>query len=205
MGGGQPQPGAAVQEDADGRGLRGRGPAHHGGQESRPQRAQHRHREDRETHLAGQRAGGEGDTRAVGPPPALDGQRPGRDQGRPLEHGPLRPTALQQRDEDRDGHRRTAHEDARHRRFGTALGGEDRQVEADHAHRRQQRQPGPPAGPESSQPSSRGPPRQRQEQQTGQPVAQELAARVGVVAEDAVGGEGSSDEDAGERGEQGAA
>ncbi|SEP89087.1 hypothetical protein SAMN04487983_1002102 [Streptomyces sp. yr375] len=58
------------------------------------------------------------------------------------------------------------------------------------------------AGGERAQPDPGIRAGQGYEEQEGEAVAQGLAARVGVGAEDAVGGEGRSDEDAGERGEQ---
>ena len=58
-------------------------------------------------------------------------------------------------------------------------------------------------GVEAPQRRRAAPADQRQQQQAGEAVAQELAARVRVVAQDAVGGEGGADEDTGEGGEQG--
>ncbi|GED88307.1 hypothetical protein TNCT6_53920 [Streptomyces sp. 6-11-2] len=122
-----------------------------------------------------------------------------------MEDRPPGPASLQYGNDDRHHHGGAAHEDPRYRRLGAAFGGEHGQVEADHADRREQREPDPLAGCEPPQPGRCVPPGERQEQQAGQAIAQELAARVRVVAEDAVGGEGRPDEDAGERGEQGAA
>ncbi|GAA0296313.1 hypothetical protein GCM10009540_14320 [Streptomyces turgidiscabies] len=85
------------------------------------------------------------------------------------------------------------------------FGGDDGQVEADHTDGREQRETDPLAGAERPQRGAAAPADQRQEQQTGQAVAQELAARVRVVAEDAVGGEGAADEDGGQGGEKGPA
>jgi hypothetical protein len=120
-----------------------------------------------------------------------------------VQHDASGPTTLQERDDDRHHHGRAADEDARYRRFRGALGGDDREVEADHAHGGQQREAGPLAERERPQPG-RGPRAgQRDEQHAGQAVAQELAARVRVLTQDAVGGEGPSDEDTGECGEQG--
>jgi hypothetical protein len=111
--------------------------------------------------------------------------------------------SVQEGDEDRHHHGRAADEDTGNGRFGGALRREDRQVEADHAHAREQREAGPEAGRERPQPRRGVPAGQRDEQQEGQAVAEELAAGVRVFTEDAVGGEGPSDEDTGERGEQG--
>lgn len=183
---------------------RGEG-AHGGGQQPGSERPQHRSREHREPDLTGQGAHREGETAPVRPPPALDREGSDRDQQRTLEHGALWPAAGKERDQDRHHHRGTADEDARDRRFRGALGGEDRQVEADHPDGGEQGQPQPRARPQPPQPLRRVSPDERHEQQAGQSVAEELAARVGVVAQHAVGGEGRADEDVGERGQQGAA
>lgn len=111
-------------------------------------------------------------------------------------------TAPLKRHENGDDDRGTAHEDAGDRRFGRPLGGEHREVEADHADGRDQREAPPLAGGEPTQRGGTAPADERQQKDTGEAVAQELAARVRVVAKDAVGGERSSDEDTGEGGEQ---
>ncbi|MEY9989669.1 hypothetical protein ABIE67_001701 [Streptomyces sp. V4I8] len=102
-------------------------------------------------------------------------------------------------------HGRAADEDSGDSRFGGALGGDDGQVEADHADRREHHEAGPLTGGESAQPGRGVPSGEGDEQETGEGVAQELAAGVRVVAQEAVGGEGCSDEDTGERGEEGSA
>ena len=202
---GPAQPRPAV-EDRPGHRRLGRGEgAHRGGQQPWPERPQHRPRQHREPDLTGERADREGDAPRVRPSPALDGEGADRDQQRPAEHLVLGPAPAEERDQDRDHHRRAAHEDARDRRFRGALGGEDRQVEADHPHGGEEGQPEPGAHAEDTQPLRRAGPDERQEQETGQCLADELAARVGIAAQHAVGGEGTSDEDVGERGQSGAA
>ncbi|GDY67344.1 hypothetical protein SAV14893_067370 [Streptomyces avermitilis] len=114
----------------------------------------------------------------------------------------MRTASLHKGHDDRHDHRGTAHEDARHRRLRGALGGDHGEVEADHADGREGGQTYPLTGREAAQRRRAAPADQGQEQQAGEAVAQELAARVRVVAEDAVGGEGASDEDTGEGGEQ---
>ncbi|GGN31443.1 hypothetical protein GCM10011578_069380 [Streptomyces fuscichromogenes] len=203
VGSGQPRP--AVEHGPGHRRLgRGEG-AHGGGQQPWPERPQHRSREHREPDLAGQGAHREGEPAPVRPPPALDREGTGRDQRRPLEHPASGPSAVEERDQDRDHHRGAADEDARDRGFRGALGGEDRQVETDHPDGGEQGQPQPGARSQPAQPPCRAPPDERHEQQTGQCVTEELAARVRVVAQHTVGGEGAADEDVGERGQQGAA
>ncbi|GAA3836614.1 hypothetical protein GCM10022403_081480 [Streptomyces coacervatus] len=117
----------------------------------------------------------------------------------------MRPAALQDGDDDGHHHGRASHEDSGHRRFRGALGRDHRQVEADHADGGEQRETGPLAGREQPQPRRRSRAREWDEQQTGEAVAQELAARVRVVAQDAVRGEGPADQDTGECGEEGSA
>lgn len=114
------------------------------------------------------------------------------------------PTAFLERDENRHEDRGAAHEDARDRRFGRALCGDHREVEADHPDGREQGEAPPLAGREPPQRGGTAPADQGQQKDTGEAVAQELTSRVRIVAEDAVGGEGTSDEDTGEGGEQGA-
>jgi hypothetical protein len=114
----------------------------------------------------------------------------------------LGPAPVQQRDDHGHDHGSAAHEHARDGWFGRAFRGEDGQIEADHADAGEQRQTEPVAERKRPQAGRRSRPGQRDEQDEGQAVAQKLAARVRVVAEDAVGGEGPSDEDAGERGEE---
>ncbi len=199
---GAPEPRRAVQEQSGHRGLGCGDRADRGGQQPWPQGPQHRYGEHGEPHLAGQRARGEGEARAVRTAPALHGEGADRDEQRPVQHGTLGPPPVQQRDQDGHDHRRAAHEHARDGRFRGAFGGDDGEVEADHPHGREQREAGPLAGFERPQPGRRAPSDQREEQQRGHAVAQELSARVRVVAEKAVGGEGPADEDTGERGEQ---
>lgn len=115
------------------------------------------------------------------------------------------PAALQEGDQDGDDDRDAAYEDPRYRGFRGVFGGDHGEVEADHADRREQREAYPLAQCQHAQRGRAAPSDQGQEQQEGEAVAQELAARVRIVAEDAVGGEGSSDEDGGEGGEQGPA
>lgn len=103
---------------------------------------------------------------------------------------------------DHDG--RASHEDAGYRGFGGAFRGEHREVEADHADGGEQRESAPLARREPPQRAQAALPEQWQEQQARDGVADELAAGVRVVAQDAVGGEGAAHEDAGEGGEQGA-
>ncbi|KUL33199.1 hypothetical protein ADL12_22025 [Streptomyces regalis] len=202
---GTPQPRGAVQQQPGRRGLDGGDPAHGGGQQPRSQRPQHGHGEDRETDLAHQRARGEGDACAVRTTPPLDRESAESDDQRPVQDGALGSASVQQGDDDGHDHGRTADEDTGNRRFGRALGGDDGQVEADHADGREHREAGPLTGGECPQPGRGVPPRQRDEQETGEAVAQELTACVRVVAKEAVGGEGPSDEDTGERGEKGTA
>jgi hypothetical protein len=111
-------------------------------------------------------------------------------------------TPLLKRHEYGDDDRGAPHEDAGNRRFGRALGGEHREVEADHADGRDQREAPPPAACEPPQRGGTAPAHEGQQKGTREAVAQELTARVRVVAKDAVGREGSSDEDAGEGGEE---
>jgi hypothetical protein len=114
----------------------------------------------------------------------------------------LRPTAFQERYGNGHDHRGAAYEDTRYRGFRGALGGEDGEVEADHADGGEEREPCPLARCQPAQGRRAASSDQGQEQQAGEAVTQELAARVRVVAQDAVGGEGAADEDAGEGGEQ---
>lgn len=113
------------------------------------------------------------------------------------------PTAHEQRHEYRHDDRGAPDEDTWDGRFGAALRGEHREVEADHPDGRQQGEPPPLAPGEVAQGRRAAPAEQRQQKQAGEGVPEELAARVGVVPEDAVGGEGGADEDAGEGGRQG--
>jgi len=117
----------------------------------------------------------------------------------------LRSAALLEWDEDSHDDRGAAYEDTRYRGFRGVFGGDHGEVEADHADGREQREACPLARRQRAQGCRAAPSDQREEQQAGEAVAQELAARVRVVAEDAVGGEGCSDEDGGESREQGPA
>jgi len=85
------------------------------------------------------------------------------------------------------------------------FGGDDSQVETDHADGCEECESGPLTWRERPQPGCRVLSGEGEQQQAGEAVAQELAARVRVVAENAVGGEGRADEDAGEGGKWGAA
>lgn len=110
--------------------------------------------------------------------------------------------ALLKGHEHRDDDGGAPHEDAGDRRFGRALGSEHRQVEADHADGRDQREPAPLAGREPPQRGGTAPADEGQQKDAGEAVTQELATRVRIVAQETVGGEGPSDEDTGEGGEQ---
>lgn len=202
---GAPQPRRAVRQESGRRGLDRCQAAHRGGQQPGPQRPQNGHGEDGETDLAGQCAGREADPRAVRTPPPLDREGTAGDQQRPVQDPALGTAAVQERNDDGHHHGRASHEDAGHRRFRGAFGRDDGQVEADHPDCGEQGETGPLAGREQPQPRRRSRPGQREQQQTGEAVAQELAARVRVVAKDAVRGEGPADEDTGERGEEGSA
>lgn len=114
----------------------------------------------------------------------------------------MRTTALLKGYDNGHDDRGAAHEDARNGRFRRAFGGDHREVEPDHADSREQREAPPLTHREPPQRARATPADQRQEQYKGEAVAQELAARVRVLAQQAVGGEGASDEDAGEGGEQ---
>lgn len=122
-----------------------------------------------------------------------------------MEHRALWAAPVEERNDDGHHDRCAADEDTRHRGFRAAFGGDDGQVEADHADGRQQPEAEPPAKAERAQPRTGVPSGERGEQQAGERVAQELAAGVRVVAQDAVGGEGPADEHTGEGGEEGAA
>ncbi|MGX1268553.1 hypothetical protein RKD18_001747 [Streptomyces phaeoluteigriseus] len=122
-----------------------------------------------------------------------------------MEDRAARAASFEERHEDRDDDGRAAHQDAGDGRFGGAFGGQDGQVEADHADGREQRETDPLTGGQRAQATHGARAGEGHEQQTGEPVAQGLPAGVRVGAQDAVGGEGRSDEDAGERGEEGAA
>lgn len=113
------------------------------------------------------------------------------------------PTAREQGYEHCHDDRGASDEDPGDGRFGAALGGEHREVEADHPDGRKQGEPPPSTAGEVAQRSRAAPAEERQQKQAGEGVAEELAARVRVVAQDAVGGEGGADEDAGEGGRQG--
>lgn len=117
----------------------------------------------------------------------------------------MRAAAVQEGDEDGHDHRRAADEHAGDGGLRGAFGGQDGQVETDHADGGEHCEARPLTGRERPQPGSGAAAGERDQQHAGERVAQELAAGVRVVAEQAVGGEGSSDEDTGERGEQGAA
>lgn len=119
-----------------------------------------------------------------------------------MQHATLRAAALLKGYDNGHDHRGAAHEDAGNRRFRRTFGGEHREVEADHADGREQREAPPLACREPAQRRRATPADQRQQQDAGETVAEELAARVRVVTQDAVGGEGASDEDAGEGGER---
>lgn len=197
-----PQPRSTVGHHADQRGL-GRGDGAHGGrQEPRPQRTQYRYGQHREAGFPGQGAHGAGDPGRVRAAPSLNGEGAEGDEQCPVQDAASWAAALLERYEHRDDDGGTAHEDAGHRRFGRALCGEHGEVEADHADGRDERESPPLADREPPQRGGRAPADEGQQKDTGEAVAQELAARVRIVAQDAVGGEGTSDEDTGEGGEQ---
>jgi len=202
---GQPQPRRAVHGHSGHRRLHGGEPADGGRQQPRAERAQHGHREHREAGLAREGARGEGEAGRVGTAPALDGARAGGDEQGAVHGGTPGRAAVRQGYEDGHHHRGAADEHPGNGRLRRAFGGEHAQVEADHADRREHAEPHPPAGAEAAQGSQAPSPDQRQQQKAGESVAQELTAPVRVVAEDAVGGEGTPDEDTGQGGEQGSA
>lgn len=103
------------------------------------------------------------------------------------------PTALQKGYENGHDDRGAAYEDTRYRGFRGAFGRDHGEVEADHSDGSEQREPCPLGRRQSAQGCRAAPSDQGQEQQKGEAVADELAARVRVVAQDAVGGEGASD------------
>lgn len=88
-------------------------------------------------------------------------------------------TPLLKRYEHRDDDRGAAHEDAGDCRFRRALGGEHREVEADHADGRDQREAPPLADGEPPQRGGAAPADEGQQKDTGEPVTQELAPAYG--------------------------
>jgi hypothetical protein len=123
------------------------------------------------------------------------------DQCRPVQNGPRGSAAVQERYQDGDHDGCAADEDARYGGLRGALGGEHGEVEADQADGGQ----GGEADPRGGGQGVGTPVHHGQEEQAGEPPAEDLAARVRAGAEDAVGGEGGADEDAGEGREEGAA
>ncbi|GGY28250.1 hypothetical protein GCM10010299_38190 [Streptomyces tanashiensis] len=191
------EPGA-VHGQADERRLGRADPAHGGREQLRPEQPEDRDGEDGEPHLARERRHRPADPGQVGTPPALHGEGAGGDEQRPVQHGGSGPAALGQRDQDGDYHRGAADQDAGDGGFGGPLGGEDGEVEADHADGRQGGQPQPVTGGQEPQRSESAAAEQREEEQTGGAVAERLPTRVRVGAEQAVGGEGGTDEGVGE-------
>lgn len=184
---------SAVQQQTEQRRLDGRDAANRRGEQLRAERPQHRNSEDREADLARERAHREQHAHQVGAPPALNGERPDGDESGRVQRDAGRSAAVQQWDEHADHDRRAAHEDAGNSWFRRLFGSQDRQVEPDHAHGGEQREPPPLASGDTAEPRRRGAgvaPQQRDEQERCETVAKGLAARERVVAEDAVGREG---------------
>ncbi|OAR27255.1 hypothetical protein A8W25_03055 [Streptomyces sp. ERV7] len=198
----QPQRRTAVQDQGEYGGLDGRDAAHGRRQQSGAERSQHRHRQHREPHLAHQRARRPGDAHRVGAPPPLHGEGPGSHQKRSVQHRPGGPPPVEQRHEDRHHDRCAPDEDTGDGGLGRALGGQHRQVEAHHADGGDQREPPPLRRAEAAERGGAAPADQREQQQAREAVAQGLTTRVRIVAEDAVGGEGPADEEAGDGGER---
>lgn len=173
--------------------LQGGAPADRAGQQLRAEGAQHGHRENRETDLSDEGSCGEQETGRVGAPPALDGERAEGDQQRPVEDDPLGPTAREQGHEHRHDDRGASDEDTWYGRFGAALRGEHREVESDHPDGRQQGEPPPLTPGEMAQRRRGALAEQGHQKQAGEGVPEELAARVRVVPEEAVGREGGAD------------
>ncbi len=188
-----PQERAAVQQQTEQRRFDGGDGADRRGEQFRAERPQYRDGEDREADLARQRTHREQHPRQVGAPPALHGERPDGDEPGRVQRDAGRPTTVQQRNEYADHDRRAAHEDARNSWFRRLFGRQDRQVEPDHAHCGEQRDPPPLAAGETPEPGRRGvgiAAQDRDEQERGETVSECLATRERVVAEDAVGREG---------------
>ncbi|WP_442806830.1 hypothetical protein [Streptomyces sp. NBC_01750] len=144
-----------------------------------------------------------GDARRAGTAPPLDGEGAGRDEQGSVQHGPSGPTAVQERYEDGDDDRGAADEHTGNGGFRGAFRGQDRQIETDHADDGEQGEPDPLRQEEGAQRrQARAAAEQRQEEQAGEGVAQRLAAGTGIVAEDAVGGEGGAHEEIGHGDEQ---
>jgi hypothetical protein len=191
------EPGA-VHDQAEECRLGRADPAHGGRQELRPEDPEHRDGQHGEAHLTRERHRGPADPGQVRPAPALHGEGAGGDEQRSVQHGGGGPATLGQRDEDRDDDRGAADEDAGDGGLGGPLGGEDGEVEADHADGRERGEPQPVAGGQEPQ---RGEPvtaEQREEEQACGAVPKGLSTRVRVGAEQAVGGEGGTDEGVGE-------
>ncbi|GHG08412.1 hypothetical protein GCM10018791_21490 [Streptomyces zaomyceticus] len=173
-------------------------PADGGGEELRPEQPQDRDGQHGEPDLARERRHRPADPGQVRTPPALHGEGARGDEQRPVQHGGGGPAALGQRDQDGDDDRGAADQDAGHGGLGGPLGGEDRQIEADHADAREGGEPQPVTGGQGPQRGEPAPAEQREEEQAGGSVPQGLAARVRVGAEQAVRGEGGADEGVGE-------
>lgn len=195
-----PQESAPVQQDTEECGLQ-RGDAADGRrQQFRSERAQHRHGEHGEPDLTRERTHREQDSREVRTPPALDGEGPGRHEPGRVQDGAGRTASLQHRHEDAHDDGRAADENAWNRWFRRLFGGQHGQVEPDHADCREKSEPAPLASGEGTERSEAGASvsaQQRYEQECGQAIAQCLASGIRIVAQHAVGREGSSHEDTG--------
>ncbi len=119
-----------------------------------------------------------------------------------MNHDPLRSTPFEKRHKDGDDDGGAPYEDTRYGRFRRPLRRQDGQVEADHPDGRQEGEPSPLAARQPPQDGGRASPQPEQQEQARHSVADELTTGVRIVAEQAVGGEGAPDEEAGEGREQ---
>lgn len=185
-------------EQPDGGGLDGGDTAGRGGQQLGTQRAQYGNGDYGEPDLADECGDGPADSCPVGTPPPLHRERSDGDQQGAVYDKACGAAAVQQGHQYGDDHRGTADEDTRDRGFGGAFRREDGQVEADHANSGEHGHPAPLSVRQLPQRGRATPAQEGEQEQAGEAVAQSLAARVRVGAEDTVGGEGTAHEDAGE-------
>lgn len=189
-------------QHADQSGFDGGDTAARGRQQLGAERPQHGHGDDGEPDLPGKRRDGPADPGRVGTPPSLHREGSGGNQQGAVHDEPGGASAVQEGHEHGDDHRGAADEDAGDGRLGGAFRGEDGQVEADHSYGGEQGDPAPLAAGQFPQRCGAAAAEEGQEEQAGKAVADCLAPRVRIVAEDTVGGEGTADQDTGEGGEQ---